>query len=177
MSKRPKAGVLKPLGKEAPSMPTKYDDSTEVYFEDLEVGDEFKSMGRTITEADLVNFAALIGWYDPLHCDEEYAAKTMFGKRIASGVLGLALSNGLCRGCFPVKEGRALNMAFAGVEWQFKGPIYIGDTIHIEQEIIAKKETQKPDRGMITVDVSVVNQGGKVVQGGKKHFLIKRSPA
>lgn len=158
-------------------MPTKYDDSKEAYFEDLEVGDEFKSMGRTITEADFVNFAALIGWYDPLHCDQVYAEDSMFGDRISSGLLGLALSNGMCRGCFPTSMGRACNMAFAGVNWKFKKPIFIGDTIHIEQTITEKKETKKPDRGMITVDVSVINQKGEEVQGGEKFFMIKRTPA
>ncbi len=157
-------------------MPTKYDDSKEVFFDDLEVGDEFISMGRTITEADFVNFAALIGWYDPLHCDAEYAGDTMFGQRISSGLLGLALSNGLCRGCFPTVVGRACNMAFAGLEWQFKKPIFIGDTIHIEQVITKKKEAKKPDRGMITVDVKVLNQKGEEVQGGLKFFMIKRAP-
>lgn len=157
-------------------MPTNYDDSQEIFFEDLEEGDQFKSVGRTITEADLVNFAALIGWYDPLHCDQAYAEETMFGRRIASGLLGLALSNGLCRGCFATKVGRATNLAFVNVDWAFKKPIFIGDTIHIQQVITEKKETKSPGRGLITIKVAVINQDGEEVQGGDKLFMIARRP-
>ena len=155
-------------------MPKHHDDSREIYFDDLNVDDEFTSMARTITEADLVNFGALIGWYDPLHCDAVYAETTMFKKRVASGLLGLALSNGLCRGCISTSEGRAANMAFMNVDWSFKKPIYIGDTIHIRQRVYEKKEIKKPDRGIIVLDVAVVNQKGEVVQEGKKTYMLRR---
>ena len=155
-------------------MPKHHDDSQEIYFEDLNVDDEFISMGRTVTEADLVNFGALIGWYDPLHCDAVYAKSTMFKRRIASGLLGLALSNGLCRGCISTSLGRAANMAFMHVEWSFKKPIFIGDTIHIRQRVAAKKETKKQDQGIMVLDVAVVNQDGEVVQEGKKTYLLRR---
>ncbi|MEW5911365.1 MAG: MaoC/PaaZ C-terminal domain-containing protein [Thermodesulfobacteriota bacterium] len=157
-------------------MPTYYDDSQGVFFEDLEVGDSFKSVARTITEADLVNFAALIGWYDPLHCDEVYAGQTPFGKRIAPGLLGLALSNGLCRGCFSTRVGRAANLAFVSVNWSFKKPIFIGDTIHVEQVISEKRETKSPERGLVTIKVAVLNQDGQEAQGGDKLFMLARRP-
>ncbi len=151
-----------------------YDDREETHFDDLNVGDQFTSMGRTITEADLVNFAALIGWYDPIHCDAVYAKKTLFKKRVASGLLGLALSNGLCRGCISTSLGRAANMAFLDVRWSFKKPIYIGDTIHIRQTISKKRELASGDRGIIVLEVSVINQQGEVAQEGEKTYLLKR---
>jgi len=155
-------------------MPQVYDDTQELYYDDLERGDKFISMGRTITEADLVNFAALIGWYDPLHCNVPYAEKTIFKKRIASGLLGLALSNGLSRGCISSNIGHAANMAFVDVNWSFEKPIYIGDTIHVEQILEDKKETKRADRGLAVFNVSVINQHGETVQKGKKTFLLKR---
>jgi acyl dehydratase len=154
-----------------------YDDTKEIYFDDLEVGDEFISMARTVTETDLVNFAALIGWYDPLHCDSVYAEGTMFKKRVASGLLGLALSNGLCRGCISTRLGRAANMAFLNIQWSFSKPIFIGDTVHIRQKVSEKKETKRPDRGIMTLDVAVVNQHGETVQEGKKTYMLRRRPA
>jgi len=155
-------------------MPQHYDDSQEIYFEDLNIGDQFTSMARTITEADFVNFAALIGWYDPLHCDAVFAESTIFKKRISSGLLGLNLSNGLCRGCISTSLGRAANMAFMSVEWFFKKPIFIGDTIHIRQTVGEKKEMKQADRGILILDVSVINQDGEVVQEGKKTYMLRR---
>lgn len=155
-------------------MPQHYDDSQEIYFEDLNIGDQFTSMARTITEADFVNFAALIGWYDPLHCDAVFAESTIFKKRVSSGLLGLILSNGLCRGCISTSLGRAANMAFMGVEWFFKKPIFIGDTIHIHQRVGEKKEMKQADRGILVLDVSVINQDGEVVQEGKKTYMLRR---
>jgi len=155
-------------------MPKHYDDSQEICFEDLDIGDQFTSMARTITEADFVNFAALIGWYDPLHCDVEFAKSTIFKKRVSSGLLGLNLSNGLCRGCISTSLGHAANMAFMGVEWFFRKPIFIGDTIHIHQTVDQKKEMKQADRGIMVLDVSVINQDGEVVQEGKKTYMLRR---
>ena len=151
-----------------------YDDRREIYFEDLNVGDEFISIARTVTESDLVNYAGLIGWYDPLHCDAVYSEGTIFKKRVASGLLGLVLSNGLCRGCISTSLGRAANLAFMNLQWSFKGPVFIGDTIHVHQTVGEKKETKKSDRGIVTFNVSVVNQNGQVVQEGKKTYMLRR---
>lgn len=155
-------------------MPTVYDDNKEIYFEDLEVGDRFISLARTVTEADLVNFAAFLGWYDPLHCDAVSSQQGLFGTRVAQGLLGLALSNGLCRGCFHTSRGRAAPLAFLGLNWRFSRPIRIGDTIHVEQEVFEKRETKRPDQGVVVFKVAVLNQENQVVQEGEKTFLLKR---
>src|SRR5689334_10938587 len=95
------------------------------YFEDLEVGHSWKSNRRTVTETDIVQFAQLSGDFNPLHVDEIFAKTTIFGKRIAHGLLGLSISSGL-----QASEPPWLVMAFMGLEWRFTKPIFIGDTIH-----------------------------------------------
>jgi acyl dehydratase len=155
-------------------MPTVYDDTKEICLEDLEIGDRFVSLARTVTEADLVNFAAFLGWYDPLHCDGVSTQQGLFGERVAQGLLGLALSNGLCRGCFHTAQGRVAPLAFVGVNWRFVAPIRIGDTVHVDTEVLEKRETKKPDQGIVVFKVALLNQESQVVQEGEKTFLVKR---
>lgn len=155
-------------------MPRVYDDTRELYFDDLEEGDELISIGRTISETDLVNFAALIGWYDSQQCDAVYAEGTLFKKWVASGLLGLALSNGLCRGCISSSLERAGNLAVMDLNLSSKKPIHMGDTIRIRQVVEEKKKTERKDRGVVVFGVSVINQGEKTVQGGQTTYLLKR---
>lgn len=139
------------------------------YFEDLEVGHKWKSARRTITETDIVNFAGLSGDFNPLHVDEEFAKTTIFGKRIAHGLLGLSISTGL-----ESSEPPWLVMAFMGLDWKFKKPIFIGDTVHYVSEIKNKKEGSKGDRGIVLMDRKLMNQKEEVVQEGTFTLLIKK---
>lgn len=141
------------------------------YFEDIEVGDEYLSPGRTITEADIVAFAGLSGDYNVLHTDAEFMKTSIFGERIAHGLLGLSISSGL--GTRAVLRPFA-TMAFLGLRWRFKGPIKIGDTIKVRMKVTAKKETSKPDRGIVTVQRAVLNQRGDIVQEGDTELMIER---
>ena len=141
------------------------------YFEDIQVGDEYVSPGRTITEADIVAFAGLSGDYNVLHTDAEYMKSSIFGERIAHGLLGLAIQSGL--GSRAVVRPAA-TIAFLGLRWRFKGPIKIGDTIKVRMRVSDKKETSKPDRGIITVQRSVLNQRGELVQEGDTELMIER---
>ena len=142
-----------------------------LYFEEFEVGQLFKSRGRTVTEADIVNFAGLSGDYNPLHTDEEFAKKTIFGKRIAHGMLGLTISTGLSQRLGILDD---TIMAFLGLEWNFKGPVFIGDTLCLEQTVKSKRETSKPDRGIIVFEAKLVNQKGEVVQEGTRTVMVRR---
>ncbi len=142
-----------------------------MYFEELEVGQEFQSRGRTITEADVVNFAGLSGDFNPLHTDEEYAKKTIFGKRIAHGALALAISTGLSQS-LGILDGTI--MAFLGLEWNFHAPVFIGDTLHLDQVVKSKRETSKPDRGIIVFEARMVNQRDEVVQEGTRTIMVRR---
>lgn len=146
------------------------------YFEDLEVGTVFSTPGRTVTEADIVNFAGLSADYNPLHVDAEYCKEnTIFGERVAHGLLGLVISSGLFTRSDLNYRIRETTLALLGINsWMFKGPIRIGDTIHVDVEIVGKRETGKADRGVVVFKRKLVNQRGEVVQEGEMPMLIAR---
>ncbi len=130
------------------------------YFEDFTVGAVSTSRSRTITEADIVNFAGLSGDFVELHMSETYAAAGPFGRRIAHGALIFSISTGLM-----VQMGEITDtaIAFYGVDkLRFVKPVFIGDTIHVVKKVIAK-EHKGPGRGLITSETSVLNQSGEPV--------------
>jgi acyl dehydratase len=141
------------------------------YFEDIRVGDEYVSPGRTVTEADIVAFAGLSGDYNILHTDAEYMRTSIFGERIAHGLLGLALQSGL--GTRAMARPFA-TLAFLGLRWRFKAPIKIGDTIKVRLKVTDKRETSKLDRGIVAIQRSVLNQRGEVVQEGDTDIMVER---
>jgi acyl dehydratase len=142
------------------------------YWDEIEVGEEYESPGRTVTEADIVMFAGLSGDYNVLHTDAEFMKGTPYGERIAHGLLGLAIQSGLLtRAMLPYAT-----IAFGGLRWKFKAPIKIGDTIRVRARVRAKKET-KPDRGVVVLERTVVNQRGEVVQEGETDLIVERRPA
>jgi acyl dehydratase len=145
---------------------------TRRYFEDIEVGEEYESPGRTVTETDIVIFAGLSGDYNILHTDAEFMKSSIFGERIAHGLLGLAIQAGL----FTRAGQPYATLAFVGLRWKFKGPIKIGDTIRVRGKVTAKKETAKPDRGLVTVARAVLNQRDEVVQEGDTDLMVERRP-
>jgi acyl dehydratase len=142
------------------------------FFEEIEVGEEYESPGRTVTETDIVLFAGLSGDYNVLHTDAEVMKSSIFGERIAHGLLGLAIQAGLLTRA----QQPYATLALAAVRWKFKGPIKIGDTIRVRARVTAKRETSKADQGLITLERSVVNQRGEVVQEGETDVLVKRRP-
>lgn len=140
-------------------------------FEDVRVGDEYVSPGRTVTEADIVGFAGLSGDYNVLHTDAEFMRQSIFGERIAHGLLGLAISSGLGARAMPRPFA---TLAFLGLRWRFKAPIKIGDTIKVHLKVIDKRDTSKPDRGIVVIQRSVTNQRGEVVQKGETDIMVER---
>lgn len=146
---------------------------TGPYFEDIRVGDEYTSPGRTVTEADIVIFAGLSGDYNVLHTDAEHMKSSSFGERIAHGLLGLGIQQGLAsRG-----EPAAAHGLLSGLKWKFKGPIKIGDTVHVISRITAKKDGPDAGRGLVTVERQLLNQRGEVVQEGEtEHLMERRKP-
>jgi acyl dehydratase len=143
------------------------------YFEEFEIGDSMVSPGRTVTETDVVWFCGLSGDYNELHSNVEYAKQTIFGRRIAHGPLGLTLAVGLANR-LGFMEGTA--QAFLGLEWKFKGPIFIGDTVHVRASVAKKRAIQKLGGGMMIIDVALVNQKDEVVQEGTWKVLMKSRP-
>jgi len=142
-----------------------------LYYENYHVGREFVTKSRTVTEADVVNFAALSWDTNALHTDAEFAKKTPFGERIAHGMLGIVIHSGLSQ-MLGIMEGTLL--AFLGMTWSFELPIKIGDTFHVVQRVKEMRETSKADRGLITFEKEVVNQRGEIVQRGTTTVLVAR---
>ena len=142
------------------------------YFEDIKVGEEYTSPGRTVTETDIVIFAGLSGDYNVLHTDAEHMKSSIFGELIAHGLLGLAIQHGLLGRVMPPSAAERLG----GLHWKFKGPIKIGDTIHVRARVAAKKDADKPEWGLVTVERRVLNQAGEVVQEGETEHLLARRP-
>src|SRR5262245_48390609 len=144
------------------------------YYEEIEVGEEYESPGRTVTETDIVLFAGLSGDYNVLHTDAEFMKTSIFGERIAHGLLGLAIQSGL----FSRATRAYATVAFAGLRWKFKSPIKIGDTVRLRARVLAKRDEGKPDHGLVVLERTVVNQRGEVVQEGETDLLVeKRGPA
>ena len=143
-----------------------------MYWEEWEIGAEFESPARTVTEADIVQFAGLSGDYNPLHVNEEYCKTTMFGTRIAHGPLVYAIAAGLL---FQLHLYDDTLIAFLGFEdLRFTKPVKAGDTIHARVKVLERQETSKPDRGVMKRQLQVINQRGEVVQEGRQAFLLKR---
>jgi len=143
------------------------------YYDDIAVGEEYESPGRTITETDIVLFAGLSGDYNVLHTDAELMKTSIFGERIAHGLLGLAIQSGL----FTRSTRAYATLSFVGLRWKFKAPIRIGDTIRLRARVLTKRETDKPDRGIITLARTIVNQRDEVVQEGETDVLVERKNA
>jgi acyl dehydratase len=140
------------------------------FFDDIAVGEEYESPGRTVTESDIVLFAGLSGDYNVLHTDAEFMKKSVFGERIAHGLLGLAIQAGLfTRATLPYAT-----LAFLGLRWKFKAPIKIGDTIRLRARVLSKKENSQGDRGVITLERTVLNQRDEVVQEGETDLMVER---
>ena len=142
------------------------------YFEDFVIGEEFESPGRTITEADVIMFAGLTGDYNQVHTDEEYCKEnSIYKTRIVHGLFGLALVEGL-----KSRVGLFEGTAIASLEWswKFKKAIFIGDTIKVRWKIAKKRETKKPDRGIIWEQIEMLNQKGELVSEGEHVVMIQR---
>jgi acyl dehydratase len=140
------------------------------FFDDIAVGEEYESPGRTVTEADIVLFAGLSGDYNVVHTDAEFMKKSAFGERIAHGLLGLAIQAGLFTRATPAYA----TLAFLGLRWKFKAPIKIGDTIRLRARVLTKKETSEGDRGVVTLERTVLNQRDEVVQEGETDLMVER---
>jgi acyl dehydratase len=144
------------------------------YFDQFEVGQTIETVGRTISESDIVNFAGLSGDYNQMHVDAVYAANTPFKQRVAHGLLvasiasGLAVQTGLMEGT--VLAFREIN------EWKFIKPVFIGDTVHVIMTVRETKDLRRLGGGMVTIDLEVQNQTGDVVQKGVWIVLIQARP-
>ena len=140
------------------------------YFEDFVLDSISTSRSRTVTEADVVNFAGLSGDFIELHVSEAYAAKGPFGKRIAHGALVFSISTGLTVQTVKIDD---TVIAFYGMDkLRFTRPVFIGDTIHVVKKVIAK-EQKGTDRGVVTFETTVLNQNDETVIVYTDKLLVK----
>ena len=145
------------------------------YLDELTVGEEFITPSRTLTETDVVMFAAMSGDYNELHTSETYMKGSQFGRRLVHGLLGLSISHGLI---FRLGILDGTTIALLGVDsWQFKGPLFFGDTIQVKVKIAEVRPSKsKPDRGILKLYMEIVKQDDTVVQSGYKTLMMKRRP-
>ena len=145
----------------------------KLFYEDVAEGTEHESRGRTITEADVVNFAGLSADFNNMHIDEEFAKNTVFGTRVAHGMCVLSVATGLW-----FTMPRLATVAFMGLQdWRFSGAVKPGDTVKINRKLVEKKEHKRPNMGFLNWEVNVVNQSGDVVQKGIWVILVQRKDA
>jgi len=129
------------------------------HFEDYEEGARFRTIGRSVTEADITAFTNATGMTESLFTDLEYLAEhSLLGGRPAPGALVYSFAEGLL-----MISMQQTGMAFMGMELQMKGPVLAGDTIHVEVEVTEARPSSKPGRGVVTTRNEVVNQRGEVV--------------
>ena len=141
-----------------------------LYYEEYTVGDAITSQGRTVTEADIVNFAMLSGDWNPLHTDAEAARETPYGERIAHGLLVLSMATGLAERLGFMHQ---TVLGFMGLEWQFRAAVKIGDTIRVQATVSELKPMARLGGGYVTFKVQILNQEDKVVQRGAWTVLVK----
>ena len=144
------------------------------YFEELELGQEFCSPTRTIAESDLYLFAGLTGDMTDFHLSTEAATASLFAGRPAHGMLLLGFANGLYNR-IGITDGTGL--ALMGVEWRFRAPAFIGDTIHLVARVDHKRDIGKPDRGLVFWNARLLNQKGDVLCEGRLIKMVKRMAA
>ncbi|MBM6591354.1 MaoC/PaaZ C-terminal domain-containing protein [Brevibacterium sp. RIT 803] len=141
-----------------------------LYFEDMDVGQIYRSSSRTLSETDLTLFSMVSGDWNQVHSDAEYMEAG--GGRLLHGVLGIAVITGLMdrAGWFTSSA-----IAMTGIDdWTFKRPLYIGDTVTMEMEILGKRLVSAEDKGFLDRQFTLYNQHGEIAQQGRCGFLIKR---
>lgn len=149
-------------------------DATDSFYETATVGDRMVTQGRTITDADVLNFAGVSGDFNHLHTDAARMADSAFGERIAHGMLVLSAATGLIWQTRSPTEREAI-VAFYGLdELRFTAPTFIGTTIHVEREVLAKERTpDAPGTGTIRYQVDVLTDDGETVLTCKMTSLVE----
>ena len=145
------------------------------YFEEFVVGEKIITEKRTITEADIMEFARLSGDVNRIHTDPEFSKTTPFGKQIAHGLLGMSIASGLAWQT-GILDGTVI--AFREVkEWKFVKPVFIGDTIYTELDTVETKALPRIGGGSVTITLEVKNQSDEVCHRGTWVVLMMSKPS
>jgi acyl dehydratase len=144
----------------------------ERYYDDIKVGDVGVSPTFTVTSDHIMTYADLTGDHTPIHTDEEYAKTTPFGTRVAHGLLGLSLADGLkTQADLQFPPGMSL-----GWTWDFLLTIKIGDTLHVKFHVESMRTVKRPGWGIVVLQTELINQKDEVVQHGEHRLMIPRRP-
>jgi acyl dehydratase len=145
-----------------------------LYFEEFEIGQQFVSSARTITEGDIGLFAGLSGDYNQIHTDAEFSKTTPFGQRVAHGLLVTSIASGLVA-LSGLLEGTVL--AFREINnWKFTRPTFIGDTVHVITKVLETKPLSRLGGGLVVILMDVRNQRDETVMKGKWSALMASKP-
>jgi acyl dehydratase len=145
-----------------------------LYFEDFSVGQKVTTEKHTVTENDIMSFAALSGDDNRIHTDPEFSKTTMFGRQVAHGLLGLAIASGLAWKT-GILDGTVI--AFREVnEWKFVKPVFIDDTIYVEMEVKETKALPRIGGGSVTITLEVKKENDEVCHRGLWTVLMMSKP-
>jgi acyl dehydratase len=151
-------------------------ESDRLYFEDLPLGKTFVTLGRTITEADVVAFAGLSGDFNSLHVDETFAASTPFGGRIAHGMLVLSVASGLTTRLPVLHALQPSLLGMTDVTCRWLAPTRIGDTVRVELTFTDAQLTRSGTRGRVTERRVVLNQADVTLLDSQWTLLVATRP-
>jgi acyl dehydratase len=143
-----------------------------VHFEEFEVGARYRTLGRTVSDFEILQFVTLTGFTEPLFMDMEFIRReSVFGTRVAPGVLTFGLAEGLT-----LQTGilHGTGLALLSYDVRVLAPVLAGDTISVEIEVLDRRETRKPDRGVVTFRHRIANQRGEPVMEATIARMIKR---
>lgn len=145
-----------------------------LYFEDFTVEQTLDTQKRTITEDDIMTFARLTGDDNRIHTDPEYSKTTMFGRQVAHGLLGLSIASGLAWQT-GILDGTVI--AFREVsEWKFVKPVFIGDEIYVEMQVVETKALPRIGGGSVKITLEIKNQNDEVCHRGQWTVLMMSKP-
>lgn len=145
-----------------------------LYYEEFEVGVQMGTAARTISEADVVNFAGISGDYNSIHTDRAYSQDSFYGQRVAHGLLVLSVASGLAFRT-GMMEGTVIAWRDIG-DWRFSQPVFIGDTVHVELEVVETKPMPRLSGGRVDLAVRVKNQDDVTVMNGHWGLLVLSQP-
>jgi acyl dehydratase len=146
-----------------------------LWFEQCQVGMVSTTRGRTVMDADIVNFAGVSGDFNSLHLDDELMRSSQFGGRIAHGLLVLSIASGL-----RAQEGLFAGtlLAFGGIrDWRFLAPVRPGDTVRVRSEIVETRPSASGGKGVVVQRVEVLNQRDEAVHAGEFVSIVRMEPA
>jgi acyl dehydratase len=155
------------------TIPQRAFETPERYWDDGREGDECTSPTYHVTEARINAYAELTGDFTPVHVDEEYAKTTPFGTRVAHGLFGLSIADGLKT----QSEYRFVPGMSLGWTWDFLLPIRINDELRVRFRVTGMRTSKsRPGWGIVILPSELINQTGDVVQKGEHRLMIPRRP-